>query len=172
MRIQTLIRACVCVCSTKSHCYVRLNRGSIRPRVRLHGEVNSQCCLIDVGNDDVSCWHHLPETFHTFLDTNRRNKNCEQRLITIKKSSLADVFSYLFRVQLVQSLHMQRKVISVVFLQFIIKGAGVQPEHQTGEMKHDEKQLKDQTKISNVSLDKTDKWETMHTLSSTVSLGP
>lgn len=49
---------------------------------------------------------------------------------SIPPFSPAGLYHYLFRVQLVKSLHMQRKVIRVVFPQFIIDGAGIQPEQQ------------------------------------------
>lgn len=66
--------------NTAVQCDLRLDRSGIRTRVRLHGEVNSQGCLVDVGDDDVSCRYHLPETFDTLLNTNRRRTNdCEQR---------------------------------------------------------------------------------------------
>lgn len=44
--------------SSANHCRQRdilLNGSSIRSWICLHGEINSQSCLVDVGNDDVRC---------------------------------------------------------------------------------------------------------------------
>lgn len=62
---------------------VLLNGSSIGPWIRLHGEVNSQSRLVDVGEDDVRCWYHLRETLHALLSRSNTGGGVRRALFTL-----------------------------------------------------------------------------------------
>lgn len=62
---------------------VLLNGSSIGPWIRLHGEVNSQSRLVDVGEDDVRCWYHLGETLHALLSRSNTGGGVRRALFTL-----------------------------------------------------------------------------------------
>lgn len=74
-------------------CGVLLYGSSVRSWICLHGEVDRQSGLVDMGDDDVCCWYHLRKTLGTFLKRSEAGGGVRRGLFilrpawTIRKSS-------------------------------------------------------------------------------------
>lgn len=117
---------------------VLLYGSSVRPWVCLHGEVNSQCCLVDVGDDRVCCRDHLRKALGALLNGREKTRRRREKRSTRQEENpppsvllFSDrLQSYLLQIQLVKPLHVQRKKIWVGFLQFIVDDVRIQPSQK------------------------------------------